>query len=151
MANIISYKPWDEVARFNPLEDPFEDLFRGFFVRPMGMEPWRGRAAPFKVEVTENENAYRVLAELPGMKKEDINVTIEGATVTISAETKQEKEAKEGEKAVWSERYYGKLQRAFTLEQEVDQANAQARYADGVLELTLPKSKAASTKRIAVH
>jgi len=151
MANIINHKPWDEVARFNPLEDPFEDFFRGFFVRPMGMEPRWGRAAPFKVDVTENENAYRVLAELPGMKKEDIGVTIDGATVTISAETKHEKDAKEGEKTVWSERYYGKLQRAFTLDQEVDQAKAQARYADGMLELTLPKSAATSVKRIAVH
>lgn len=150
MANIMSYRPWEDVARFNSPDDPLEDIFRGFFVRPMGVDPRAGRAAPFRVDVTENENAYRVLAELPGMKKEDIGVTIDGATVTIAAETKREKTANDGEKALWSERFYGKLQRTFTLEQEVDQANAQARYADGVLELTLPKSAATSAKRITV-
>lgn len=150
MANITSYKPWDEVGRFGSMDDPFEDLFRGFFVRPMGYEPRMARAGAFKVDVTENDNAYRVAAELPGMKKEDINVTIDGATVTITAETKREKEAGEGEKAVWSERYYGKLQRAFTLEHEVDEAGAQARYSDGVLELTLPKA-ASPAKRITVN
>jgi HSP20 family protein len=68
--------------------------------------------------------------------------------VSISAEVKQEKEVKEGARVVHSERYYGKVSRAFRLGQEIDQAGAVAKFADGVLELTLPKKAAATRKQI---
>jgi HSP20 family protein len=102
------------------------------------------------VDVSENERAYLLRAELPGVKKEDINVSIDGDTVSISAEVKREKDAN-GEQMLRSERYYGKLYRAFTLGQAVDENSAQARYVDGVLELTLPKKAAVQAKRIAIQ
>jgi HSP20 family protein len=139
MANLTRYSPWDDL----------DELFRGFFVRPIGFEG-SPSAAGFRVDVSENERAYLLRAELPGVKKEDINVSIDGDTVSISAEVKREKDAN-GEQMLRSERYYGKLYRAFTLGQAVDENSAQARYVDGVLELTLPKKSAVQAKRIAIQ
>jgi HSP20 family protein len=141
MANITRYSPFDEA---------FDDLFRGFFVRPVSYDAPAG-AAQFRVDVSENEKAYTLRAEVPGVKKEDINVTIDGDTVAISAEVKHEKDVKNGDRVLRSERYYGKLYRAFTLGQAVEEAGTSAKYADGVLELTLPKKAAAQAKRIAIQ
>jgi len=141
MANITRYSPFDEA---------FDDLFRGFFMRPVSYDAPAG-AAQFRVDVSENENAYTLRAEVPGVRKEDINVTIDGDTVAISAEVKQEKDVKNGDRVLRSERYYGKLYRAFTLGQAVEEAGTHAKYADGVLELTLPKKAAAQAKRIAIQ
>jgi len=138
------------ITRFSPIEDAFDELFRGFFVRPVSFEG-PGTPAQFRVDVAENENAYTVHAEIPGVKKEDINIMIDGEHVAISAEVKKEKDVKNGERRLRSERYYGKVYRAFTLEQPVDEATAQARYDNGVLEVTLPKKAAVATKRIAVQ
>ena len=139
------------ITRFNPLEDAFENLFRGI---PMWLPVPETRAsAPtqFRMDVTENDNEYQVLAELPGVKKEEISITISGDQVAISAEVKHEKDVKNGGAVLRAERYYGKIQRSFALGQEIDEATAQAKYNDGVLELTLPKKAAAATKRLAVH
>lgn len=128
--------------------DPFEDVFRGFF-RPVRLE-----GAPevqIKIDVKEDEKAYTVHADIPGAKKEDIHVSLDGNQVTISAEVKQEKEFKDGERVLRSERFYGKVQRSFSLENEVDDSGANAKYADGVLELSLPKKLVQSAKRIAVQ
>jgi HSP20 family protein len=92
-----------------------------------------------------------VHAEIPGVKKEDIHVTIDGSQVSISAETRQEKEIKEGEKVLRSERYYGKVSRSFSLASEIDEAAAQAKYSDGVLELSLPKKTAASSRKLTIN
>ena len=92
-----------------------------------------------------------MLAELPGVKKEEISIIINGNEVAVSAEVKHEKIVKDGDTVLRAERYYGKIQRAFTLGHEVDQATAQAKYNDGVLELTLPKKTGAASKRLAVH
>jgi len=138
------------ITRSYPLDEAFDQLLRGFFVRPVNFE---GTAQPvqFRVDVTENEKAYTVQAEIPGAKKEDINISIDGDQVAISAEVKNEKDAKEGERVLRSERYYGKVFRAFQLGQAVDESGAAAKYADGVLELTLPKKAAASAKRIEIQ
>jgi HSP20 family protein len=138
------------ITRFNPFDDAIDDLFRGFFVRPMGYEAPAG-AAPFRVDVSENENAYTLRAEIPGVKKNDISITIDGDTVAISAEVKNEKEVKNGDRVLRSERHYGKVYRAFTLGQAVDEAAAAAKYSDGVLELTLPKKAAAQAKRVTIQ
>ena len=103
------------------------------------------------MDVYETENAYRVVADLPGIRKEDINITIHGAEIAISADAKREKAAGDGEKALLNERFEGKYYRAFALGHEVDQANAEARYTDGVLELTLPKSPDAMPKKITIQ
>ena len=141
MANITRYSPFDEA---------FDDLFRGFFVRPVSYEAPAG-AAQFRVDVSENEKSYTLRAEIPGVKKEDINVSIDGDTVAISAEVKNEKDVRNGERLLRAERYCGKVYRAFTLGQAVEEAGTQAKYADGVLELTLPKKAAVQAKRIAIQ
>ena len=141
------------ITRFSPLEDAFENIFRGIPVWVPNSET-RARAPaplPFRMDVTENDKEYRVLAEMPGVKKEDISITINGHEVAVSAELKYEKDVKNGDTVLRAERCYGKSQRAFTLGQEVDEATAQAKYTDGVLELTLPKKAAAAAKRLAVH
>ncbi|PWB58918.1 MAG: heat-shock protein Hsp20 [Nitrosomonadales bacterium] len=143
MADIIRKDPLS-LSRFDPFAD-LDDLFKGFFVRPMVFEG-QPQQMQIKMDVREDDKAYIVHADIPGVKKEDIQVTIDGSLVSISAEVKKQKEEKEGEKVLRSERYYGKVARSFTLGQDVDESQAEARYADGVLELTLPK-KAASTSR----
>ena len=139
------------ITRFSPLEDTLDDFFRGFFVRPVNWESKVAAPAQFRVEVAEKDKEYVLRGELPGVKKDDINITIDGDTVAITAEVKGEKDVKDGERVLRSERHYGKLYRAFTLGQAVDEAAAQAKYADGVLELTLPKKAAVQAKRITVQ
>ena len=139
------------ITRFNPLEDAFDNLLRGL---PVWLpNPERRVAAPiqFRMDVTENDKQYQVLAELPGVKKEEISITINGNDVAISAEVKHEKDAENSETVLRAERYYGPIQRAFALGREVDEASAQAKYNDGVLELILPKKAVAAAKRLAVH
>ncbi|MDP2239619.1 MAG: Hsp20/alpha crystallin family protein [Burkholderiales bacterium] len=138
------------ITRYNPLDDAFDDLFRGFFVRPVGLES--GSApAQIRVDVTESNGTYKLRAEIPGVKKDDINISVDGDQVAISAEVKKEQDVKDGDRVLRSERYYGKVYRAFTLGQPVDEAGASAKYADGVLELTLPKKAAVMAKRISVQ
>ena len=139
------------ITRFNPLEDAFESLARGI---PMWLPLPETRASvptQIRMDVTENDKEYQVLAELPGVKKEEISITINGNQVAVSAEVKHEKDVKNGGTVLRAERYYGKVQRSFALGQEVDEVAAQAKYNDVVLELTLPKKAAAATKKVAVH
>lgn len=132
--------------------DPFDDLFRGFFVRPIDFGGALAEAPAMRVDVKESDKQYEVHAELPGVKKEDIHVDIDGAIVAISAERKQEKEVKEnGDRVLRAERYFGKVSRSFQLPQEIDEQSVVAKYNDGVLELTLPKKAAVQAKRIAIQ
>jgi len=132
--------------------DPFEvadsagHLFRGF-VRPGQM----GRTPQIRLDVKEDEKSYAVHADIPGVAKDDIQVTIDGNTVAISAEVKKNTEQKDGEKVLRRERYFGRVGRSFALEHEVDEAAATARYQDGVLQLVLPKKVATAAKRLAVQ
>src|SRR4051812_32545144 len=122
------------MTNLTTVSNPIDDLLSGFFVRPVGLEPRNAeRPLQFRMDVWETENAYRVVADLPGVRKEDINVTIEGADVGISAEAKREQTVGENEKQLLAERGAGKFYRSFTLGHEIDDTNAQARYADGVL------------------
>jgi HSP20 family protein len=104
-----------------------------------------------KVDVAERGDSYVVHAELPGVRKEDIQVTIDGAQVTLSAEVKREKEVNEGARWLHVERSVGKATRSFALPQEIDEAKADAKFRDGVLELTLPKKAAAARKQISIQ
>ena len=132
--------------------DPFDDLFRGFFVRPVDFNGQPQQQAPaIKMDVKEQGDAYQVHAELPGVKKEDIHVVVDGNLVSISAEVRQDSDVKEGDRVLRSERYYGKVSRSFQLEQDLDDARANARFTDGVLELTLPKRIASPSKRLAIE
>jgi HSP20 family protein len=153
-AELIKEPYMANVTRFGPIEDAFDELFRGFFVRPVSFEntgTTGASAAQFRIDVTENDKAYTVNAEIPGVRKEDISITIDGEHVAISAEVKKEKDVKNGERTLRTERYYGKVYRAFTLEQAVDEATAQAKYENGVLEVTLPKKAVVAAKRITVQ
>ena len=143
------------ITRFDPFNELVDDLFKGFLVRPFSLE---GRASASlgqlpraKVDVAEKNGAYLVTAELPGVRKEDIHVAIDGPQVTLEAEVKREKEASKDERSLHSERVYGKVVRSFTLPQEVDESKAEAKFRDGVLELTLPKKTAAQRKQISIQ
>jgi len=131
--------------------DPFDDLFRGFFVRPVDFNSAPVQPPSIKMDVKEQGDNYLVHAELPGVKKEDIHVVIDGSQVSISAETKQEKEVKDGDRVLRSERYIGKVSRSFQLEQDIDDDKAAAKFNDGVLELTLPKRTTSPTKRLSIE
>jgi HSP20 family protein len=138
------------ITRIDPFGDLFDDLMKGFLVRPLANQAGAQLPERVKVEVAEQNGNYKVTAEIPGVKKDDIHVTIDGDQVTISAEVKQEKEAKEGERVVHTERYYGKVARSFRLGQEIDQGGAQAKYENGLLELVLPKKSTASAQRLTI-
>ena len=143
MANLMRYDPMG-------VDSVFDDFFKGFLVRPMRMEGVP-KIADFKMDVTENDAGYVVKADIPGVKKEDIHVAIDGNSVSVSAEAKQASEQKEGDNVIHAERYYGHVSRSFTLGSEIDEAQSQARYTDGVLELTLVKKTTAAAKTLAIQ
>lgn len=155
MSNLTRYNPFSQLTRIDPLLtrfDPFrdmDDMFSNFMTRPLLREGLEFEPQ-IKMDVKEADGKYVVNAEIPGVKKDDIHVTVDGKRVSISAEVKQEKEVKEGERVIRSERSYGMASRSFSLADEVDQGKVQAKYADGVLELTLPKKPGSSRKEISV-
>ena len=128
--------------------DNFETALRRFFpASVLEGEP----QLKMKIDVTESPTAYSVKADIPGVKKEDISVHVEGNMVRIEAETRSEKETREGEKVLRSERHYGTISRSFSLAQDVDATKVQAKYADGVLSLELPKKSQADSRKIAIQ
>lgn len=137
------------IAKFEPFGESFEDLFRRM-LKPVRWEV-EGNPIEIKIDVEENDKAYTVKAEVPGIKKEDISVEIEGNSVSIRAESKREKEVKEKGNLLRSERYYGSLYRSFSLPLEIDRAAASAKYTDGVLELTLPKKPGGPTQKLTIQ
>jgi HSP20 family protein len=138
------------ITRYDPFNDLVDDFFKGFLVRPVAYEG-RNEALPrLKVDVAEKNGAYVVKGELPGVRKEDIHVSVDGAQVTLEAEVKQEKSTEE-ERVLHTERTYGKVSRVFTLPQEIDETKVQAKFQDGVLELQLPKKQAAPRKQITIQ
>jgi HSP20 family protein len=148
MANITRFDPFEDLARFQPLAN-IDDFFKGFRLRP-----WLGDVdvePHIKVDVSEADAAYNVKADIPGVKKEDIHVAIDGKQISIEAEVRKEKEEKQGENVVRSERYYGKQYRSFTLGSDIDSAKAEAKYQDGVLELKLPKKSNGSSKELKIQ
>lgn len=133
--------------------DPFsgsgiDELFRGFLapVRREATAP-----APVRIDVTENDKGYVVKAEIPGVKKEDIHVSIEGNQVSISAEVKRETERKEGDRVLHTERYHGSVFRSFVLPTDLDESTSEAKYDGGVLELKLAKKPAIAGRRLAIQ
>jgi HSP20 family protein len=136
---------------FDPLAtDPFDDLFKGFF-RPVRWEGALQGPPQIKIDVSEKPEGFVVKAEVPGVKKEDIDIRIDGDTVTISAEVKQERDEKKEGKVVRSERYYGAMRRSMSFGTDIDESKAQAKCENGVLEVFLPKKEKAQTKRLAIQ
>ena len=138
------------VSRSGLFDDFFKDFAPGFYVRPLHGD---GLPTPsqIKIDVKEDDAAYTVHAEVPGVPKEDINVSIDGNVVSLRAEVRQHDQKKDGEKLLRSERYYGAVARSFQLPVEVDAAQARARYDNGVLVLTLPKKQGNKTQRLAIE
>ena len=140
MANI---KPYEA------LPSSLEDFFKGTFLRPFRFDISEPEMQ-IKVNVTRSNSAYAVDAEMPGVKKDDITVSVDGSMVTIAGEVKREKEEKKGEQVVRSERYFGKVERSFSLPHDIDEAAVTAKYEDGVLKLNLPLREKRNGKSITV-
>jgi HSP20 family protein len=136
-----------DITRYDPFRE-LDDMMRGLVFRPVRMPG--PRIEQIKVDAAEDDKAYRISAEIPGVRKEDIKVSVVDNEVTISAEVKSQSEKKEGERVVHSERYYGAVSRSFTLPQAVDEQGAQAKYENGVLTLTLPKRDNTRFRKIIV-
>jgi HSP20 family protein len=136
---------------FDPtFTDNFDTAFRRFFA-PTAFES-EVPELKMRIDVTEKDNAYEVKADIPGVKKEDINVRIDGNVVQIDAQVRREKETRgNGDKVLRSERYYGNVSRTFSLADDVDDSKAEAKYADGVLTLALPKRTTAASKKVTVQ
>lgn len=148
MANITRFSPVRALERFSP----FEELER--MLENMRMRPLAGAAGTFGgdvcLDIFEDDKAYIVKAEMPGVSKDDIRISIDGNQVVITAEVKKEQED-EGRNALRCERFYGQMYRSFTLDSPVDEEKADAKYEGGVLKLTLPKKAGARTHQLAVH
>jgi HSP20 family protein len=147
MSNITQYDPFNDLLRLDPFVD-LDDVLRA----PRARALWRNmpQEPHIKMDVSEDEKAYRIKAEVPGVSKEDIKVSIDGNQVYISAEVKREKEEKKGETVIRSERYYGKQSRGFTLKHDFDQGKAEAKYENGILELTIPKKEVTTATQLSI-
>ena len=126
----------------------FRDLAPGLYIRPLQGEPLPQQ---IKLDVSESDNAYTITAEIPGVSKDAIQVTVENNVVTIGAEVKQEDVKRDGDKVLHRERYFGAVSRTLALPSDVDETQASAKYEDGVLTLVLPKRAAVAGKRIRIE
>jgi len=125
----------------------FNEVLRGF-LQPSDAV----KAGPeIRIDASESDKVYTVRAEIPGVNKDDIHVTIEGGEVTISAEVKRDHETREGERVLRSERYEGSATRTFTFATEIDEAASEAKYENGVLALTLVKKAPAAGRKLTVQ
>lgn len=138
------------INRGSVFDDFFKELTPGFYVRPLHGDPLP-TPAQIKVDVKETDQGYIVQAEVPGVPKEDIQVSIDGNVVTLSAEVKQSDSQSDDEKLLRSERYYGAVSRSFQLPADIDQETAKAKYDNGVLTLTLPKKRSGASQRLAIE
>lgn len=125
------------LSRLDRIENLFPDMLRRW-TRPLQLVDETDLPADIRVDVTENDKEYLVTAEIPGAKKEDVRVSVDGSYVSISAEIRKDEEKKHG-RSIVRETYRGSVSRGFSLASEVDDKNAVAKLEDGVLRLTLPK------------
>jgi len=138
------------LTRFDPMDDFFPEFFRRL-ARPLAFDA--ELPAEIRVDVSENDKEFLVSAELPGARRDDIRVEIDGNLVTITAEARKDVEDQhaEGGRALLRETWRGRTTRTFTLSQDVDDQAASARLEDGVLRLTLPKRAGTSSKQLAIQ
>ena len=148
MANIMRWEPLNDVVS---LRDAMDRLFEESFITPRFFAPLReGVMGTLPLDVVETENDVIVKASVPGLKPEDIDVTVVGDTLTIKGETKSEKK-EEKSNYLLQERRFGSFQRAITLPVMVQSEKAQADFENGVLTLTLPKAEEVKPKQIKVN
>lgn len=138
------------VTRGSLFDEFFKDFAPGFYVRPLHGD---GLPTPaqIKVDVKETESGYTVEAEVPGVSKEDIQVSVDGNVVSLRAEVRQHDQQTDGKKVLRSERYFGAVARSFQLPAEVDSSAARARYDNGVLVLNLPKKQSSNVQRLQIE
>lgn len=129
------------INRGHIFDDFFRDIAPGFYVRPLHGDPLPS-PNQIKIDVKETDKVYTVHAEVPGVSKEEIHVSLDGNVVTLRAEIKQEDSSNKDEKMLRSERYYGEVSRSFQLPVDINIAEATAKYDNGVLTLMLPKRQA---------
>lgn len=137
------------LTRFERLDDLFPDMFR----RMMRPAAYAEAATEIRVDVSENEKEYLVSAEIPGAKKDDIRVVVDGNYVSLSAEIRKDFEDKhaEGGRSLVKETWRGNVARGFTLAHEIDDKAAVARFEDGILRLTLPKRTGAGSRLLNIQ
>ena len=129
--------------------DNFGDVFNGFFRAPVVHRSARKARIPL-VDVAETNNAYQVKAELPGIRKEDLDVTVNDGVLTIKAERNDNQEQTENGQLIRREQSYGKFIRSLRLGANVDEETITAEYSDGVLHITLPKVKEVQPRKVKV-
>mgnify|MGYP000436347202 CR=1 FL=1 len=148
MLNIVKRDPFfGDIARFDPFTHA-DEIFKNFGMHPFVNEAQS--ASLIKVDLSENDKAYTVRAAIPGVKKEDIKVQVDGNRISISTETKNKKEEKEDDRIICRECYRGSSYRSFTLDSYVDESKTQAKYESGILELILPKMSGRTSKQIEI-
>lgn len=142
------------VRRSDPFSALVDDVFSDFFQRT-GVTPARGgegtTIARARMDVIDQGDKFEIRVDLPGVSKEDINVSVEGARVTLQAESRKQKETKDGERVLYSERTFTGYARSFELPAEVTDEGADARFENGVLTLALPKRVTVASRRLAVR
>ncbi len=131
-------------------DDLFHDLSSGFSVRPLHGDALP-QASQIKIDVQEADDSFTVTAELPGVDKENIDVSIDNAVVTISAEINQHDQEEKQGKLLRSERYFGSVSRRFQLPAEVDADKCQANYKNGILTLNLTKHQGNASKKLTIN
>ena len=144
LSNVVERRP--RVRGFGD----FDDLFGRFFESPWAIQDADSKAFVPAVDVSENENEYLIKADIPGVRKEDLNVSVQDGILTINAESRYEDEEKKEGRVIRQERRYGKYSRSMRLGKDVDTSNVKAEYKDGVLELTLPKHEEVKPRKIAI-
>ena len=142
----------NQVTVIDPFTDFFPGLLRGFTAPELRVNGAAAQAPALKVriDVTESDRAYVVRADMPGVSKENIDVQIDGAQVSISASVAAQEKV-EGERVLRTERFSGSMARTFTLASELDEEGAEAKFENGVLILTLPKKEAAAARRLTIN
>jgi len=137
------------LTRLERVDNLFPELFRRW-ARPLQMLEDVNLPGDIRVDISENQKEYLVSAEMPGAKKEDIHVSIDGNYVSISAEIKKDQEEQHG-RSIVRETYRGRISRSFTLGTEVSDQKAVAKFEDGVLRLTLPKREGSSSRTLKIE
>ena len=144
----MAIERWDPFREAVSLSDAMNALFRESFIRPSNALNQQA-AGLLPLDVSENENEFVVKASLPGVKPEDVQITVHGDTLTIQGEGKAEEE-KKGERWHLRERRSGSFQRSLSLATPVNSDKAQAQFEHGVLTLVLPKSEQAKPRQIKI-
>ena len=147
MANVTRYDPFDL------LEGMMKSVLRPHYEDAVAQQR-DGRAWSIPIDIAEDDRSYSIWADLPGVRKEDVNVSILGSQVLLTAELKQEKQVdqeQENQRRLVSERRTGTFHRELQFGAEIDEAKAQAQFRDGVLQLTLPKKESAQVKRLSIN